>query len=68
VQILTFKHWTEAKDSYRRSREKIEGTEGDDNPTGRPTVSSNLDFWALPETDPPNKEHTWIDLSTPAHL
>jgi hypothetical protein len=28
------------------------------NPTGRPTVSTYLDAWELPETEPPTKEHT----------
>ena len=40
-------------------RGKIEGAEGDGNPIGRPTVSTNLDPWELPETEPPTKEHTW---------
>ena len=28
------------------------------NPTARPTVSTYLDAWELPETEPPTKEHT----------
>jgi hypothetical protein len=40
----------EVRDLYRRVRGRIEGPEGDGNPTGRPTVSTKLDFWKLPET------------------
>ena len=29
---------------------------------GRPTVSTNLDPWELPETKPPTKEHAWAGL------
>ena len=38
---------------------RIEETEGDGDPIGRPTVSTNLDPWELPETKPPTKEQTW---------
>ena len=51
MQILTASHWTEDWDPYGRIRERIEGTEGDGNPIGRPTVSTNLDSWELPETE-----------------
>ena len=40
----------------------IEGTEGDCNPIGRVTLSTNLDPWELPETEPPTKEHAWAGL------
>jgi hypothetical protein len=33
----------EVRDPYQRIGGRIEGTEGDGNPTGRPTVSTNLD-------------------------
>jgi hypothetical protein len=36
----------------------IEGNEGDCNPIGRTTVSTNLDLSELPETKPPTKNHT----------
>ena len=45
----------------------IQETEGDCNPIGRPTVSTNLDPWELPETKPPTKEHTWAGPWPPAH-
>lgn len=38
---------------------KTEGTEGDGHPTGRPTMSTNLDPREFPETEPPTSEHTW---------
>jgi hypothetical protein len=62
MQILTVKHWLEIRDPYGRVRGSIEGTEGHDNHVGRPTVSSNLDLWQLPETEPPTKEHTEASL------
>ena len=46
---------------------EIEGAEGDGNPIGRPTVSTNLNPWELPETKPPTKEHTWAGPWPPAH-
>jgi hypothetical protein len=48
----------EVRDTGGRVRGKIEATKGDDNPTGRPTVSINLDPLELPESNPPTKEHT----------
>ena len=48
--------------------EGTEGTEGDGNPTGRTTVSTNLDPWELPETEPPTKEHTQAGLRSLAHM
>jgi hypothetical protein len=40
----------------------IEDPEGDRNPTGRPTMPSNLDPWELLETEPPTTEYTWVGL------
>ncbi|EDL24446.1 mCG1048826 [Mus musculus] len=37
MQILTANHWTEVRDPYGRLRR----AEGDGNPIGRPTVSTN---------------------------
>jgi hypothetical protein len=34
MQIPIAKHWTEVRDSYGRVRGRIEGPEGDGNPTG----------------------------------
>jgi hypothetical protein len=33
--------------SYGSVRRRIKGAEGDSNPTGRPTVSTNPDSWEL---------------------
>jgi hypothetical protein len=43
MQILTIKHWTEVGNPFRRVWERIKGTEEDDNPIERPTVSTNWD-------------------------
>ena len=58
MQIPSAKHGMEVRDPYGRVRARIEGTEADDNTTGRPTVSSNLDPWKLTETESPTEEHT----------
>jgi hypothetical protein len=44
MHILTAKHWSKVEDSYGRVRGRVEGTEGDGQPIGRPTVSTNLDL------------------------
>lgn len=36
---------------------RTEGSEGDGNPVGRPTVSTNVDPWQLPEFQPPKSIH-----------
>jgi hypothetical protein len=43
------------------AEKKIETTEEDREPTEKPTMSTNLDSWGLPETEPPTKDH-------PGHL
>ena len=58
MQILIANHWTEVRDPYG-TWGQIEGAEGDGDPIGRKTVSTNLDPWELPETKPPTKELTW---------
>jgi hypothetical protein len=57
MQIPTDKHWMEVRDPCGRVRRRIEGPQGDDNPTGILTVSTNLDPWELPETEPPTNGH-----------
>jgi hypothetical protein len=37
---------------------RIEVPEGDRNPIGRPTETTNLDPWELSETESPIKEHS----------
>jgi hypothetical protein len=68
MQILTFRLWTEVWDPYVRVRGRTEGAEGAGNPIRRPTVSTNLDSWELPETKPPTKEHTRAGLKSLAHM
>jgi hypothetical protein len=56
--------------------ERTEGAEGDGNPIGRTTVSTNLDPWKLPKTKKKTKnnkkkttttkEHTWV--GSPWHM
>jgi hypothetical protein len=53
---------------YGRVRERVEGSERDGKPTGRPKVSATLDAWKLPETKPPTKEHKQASLRPPAHM
>ena len=59
----------EVRDLYGRVRGRIEGPQGNGNPTGSPTVSTNLDLWEPlpPETDSPTKEHTQAGLQ-PQHI
>jgi hypothetical protein len=40
MQILTAKHWTEARDTSGRARRRTEGAEGDCNSSGR-IISTN---------------------------
>jgi hypothetical protein len=60
MQILTANHWTQVGNPYGRVRGRIKGTEGDDDPIRRPTMSTNLDPWELPETKPSIKECTQV--------
>jgi hypothetical protein len=60
MKIPTDKHCKEVGDTYGKVRGRIDGPQGDGNPTGRPTVSTNLDPWELIETKPPTKEHTLL--------
>ena len=56
-------HWTEHWDSNGRVRGRTEGAEGDCNPIGRTTISTNqTPTLELPESKPPIKEYTWLQL------
>jgi hypothetical protein len=68
MQVLTANHWTEIEGPYERVRGRIEGAEGNGNPIGKTTVSTNLDPWELPETESPTKDHTLAGLRPPAHM
>jgi hypothetical protein len=48
----------EVGDLCGRVRARVVGTDGDINPTGRPTVSTNLDPWKLLKTETSIKVHT----------
>ena len=41
----------ELRESYGRVGRRTEGPKGDRDSTGRPTVSTNLDPWGLPDTE-----------------
>jgi hypothetical protein len=68
MQIVTANHWTDIGNPYGKDRVRTEGAEGNDNPIGRPIVSSNTDPWDFPETNPLTKEHTWAGLRLLAHV
>jgi hypothetical protein len=62
---LTHKHYMELRESCGRVGRRIEGPEKDKDSIGRITVSTHLDSWGLPETEPPTKECTWAGPSPP---
>jgi hypothetical protein len=37
-------------------------------PHGRPTISTNLNPWELPEMEPQTKEHAWAGSWPPAYM
>ena len=63
MQILTLNHWTEVGTPMG---ELGEGLKEQKETTGRATVSTNLDTWELPETNPLGKGHTWAGPFPPA--
>ena len=58
----------ELEESCGREGKRIEGTREVKDTTGKPTESTNLDPWELPETEPPTKEHTQAGLRSLAHI
>jgi hypothetical protein len=68
MQIHTGKHWTEIWDTYERVGGRIEGPDGEGNPTGRPTESTNLDPLELSETEPQTKEHKVARTRSSSHI
>jgi len=58
MQMPIAKHWMEVRDPYGRVGGRVEAAEGNGNPIGRPTKSTNLDPWELLEAEPPTKEPT----------
>jgi hypothetical protein len=56
MQIFTSTQWTEAADPRGWIREKLEETEEEGDPIGRPAVvSTNLDSWDLSDTKSPTR-------------
>jgi hypothetical protein len=70
MQILTANHQTETRDSNGRVRGRNEGAEGDCNPTGRTTKSTNQTTFPteLLGTKPPTKEYTLIHMWLQLHM
>jgi hypothetical protein len=60
MQILIPNHWTELGDAFWSVRGRTEGTEERGNSIGRPTMSTNLDLWELPETEQLTKKNTQV--------
>ena len=58
----------ELLESCGRVGGRIEEPEEDRDSTGRPTESTNLDLWGLPETEPLTKEQAWAGPRPPAHV
>jgi hypothetical protein len=55
-------------ESYRRFGRRTERSEEDRDSTERPTESTNLDPWGLPETEPPTKERAWAGAKPAAQF
>jgi hypothetical protein len=56
--ILIPNHGTEVNDPYGGIRWRLEEAEDEDNPIERSAVSTNLDTWGFPDTEPPTREDT----------
>jgi hypothetical protein len=52
MQIPIAKHWMEVRYFYESVEGRVKRHEGDENPLGRATESTNLDPWQLLETEP----------------
>jgi hypothetical protein len=57
----------ELREFYGRIGGRIEGPREDNNSTGRPIMSTNLDPWGLSETEPSIKEHIQVG-PRPLHI
>jgi hypothetical protein len=57
----------ELRESYGRVGRNIEGPEEDTDSTRRPTESTNLESWGLPETESLTKEWAGTGPSPPSH-
>lgn len=63
----THKHWTELWDSYGIFGGRIKGPRRNKNSTEKPTKSTNLDLYELPETEPSTENHAWAFPRSPTH-
>ena len=61
MQILTANHWSETGDPNGRVMERSEGAEGECNPIGRSTVSTNQ----MPQSSQGLKHNQRIYMSHP---
>ena len=68
MQILTANHWTEVGDPYGGIKGKTEGIEREGYLIGRPPVSTNLDSWELPETEPQTRQRTRAGSRSLTHI
>jgi hypothetical protein len=62
MQKLTVNRWIEVGHQYGRVRGRTEGAEGDYNPIGKTTVSTNWTPQSSQRLSQKPKEHTWADL------
>jgi hypothetical protein len=60
--MLAANYWSEGQVLNGGIRERTERDEGDCNPTGRTTISTNQSPQELPGTKPSTKEYTWLPL------
>jgi hypothetical protein len=68
MQMATDKQWTKIGDLHGRVRGRPGSPQWDGKPTVKASVSSILDGWELPETEPPTRKHTQAGLRPWTHM
>jgi hypothetical protein len=68
MQRPTAKHWLELWKSYGKVVGRIEGPKEDRDSTARPTESTNLDSWGLPELNKQPKSKLGLDIGLPVQM
>jgi hypothetical protein len=68
MQVIIRKQWTEADDLCGWIRENLEEDGEQGNPIRTPAVSTNLGTWELSDTDPPTRQDTPADMTSPTRL
>ena len=68
TQILTPNHFTEVGDPYGWIKGRMEDTEKEDYPIGRPAVSTTPDPWDVSETKSPTRQHTVAGQRSWTHI